>query len=166
MNATIVRALAGGILAGLAAWLFFGPWAEASIQVWAVLIGWVSVIATGGGLRGLRDAAIGTVWGAALATAALLAIVFFGGGAIVIAIAVGAAVAVALAVGAWAPIFAAQAATLLGFAATLGYGQVRSLDATNFALGAGPFTTIALSMLIGAVLGWIADVLSSLLGRR
>jgi hypothetical protein len=165
MQSDLTRALMLGALGAAVAWLLAGPLASSGFQFWAVIAGWAAMAAGGRGVAALAAALAGAVWGAVMATAALLAGVVLGGTATIVAAAAGAALALALAGQAMLRVLSSRPAILIGFASTWGYAKLARLDATNFALGAGPFTTIALSLAIGVVLGWLIEVVLGLFGR-
>jgi len=167
MQSDLTRALMLGALGAAVAWLLAGPLVSSGLQFWAVIAGWAVMAAGGRGVAALAAALAGAVWGAVMATAALLASVVLGGTAtIVAAAAAGAALVLALAGQAVLRVLSSRPAILIGFASTWGYAKLARLDATNFAFGAGPFTTIALSLAIGVVLGWLIEVVLGLLVRN
>ncbi len=165
MHPDLTRALALGALGAAVAWLLAGPLAASGLQFWAVIAGWAVIAAGERGARALLAAIAGSVWGAVMASAALLAGVILGGSATIVAIAAGAALALALAGQAVVRAVSSRPAILVGFASTWGYAGLARLDATNFAFGAGPFTTIALSLVTGVLLGWLIEVALGLFRR-
>ncbi len=167
MHPDLTRAILIGVIGAAVAWLLSGPLVSSGLQFWAVIAGWAAIPATGRTPGAFAAALAGALWGAVTATAALLAGVVLGGSATIVAAAAGAALAVALAGGAVLRLLSSRPAILVGFAATWGYARLARLDATSFAFGAGPFTTIALSLAIGVVLGWVIEVALGLFaGKR
>lgn len=166
MQSDLTRALMLGALGAAVAWLLAGPLVSSGLQFWAVIAGWAVMAAGRRGVAALAAALAGAVWGAVMATAALLAGVVLGGTATIVAAAAGAALVLALAGQAVLRVLSSRPAILIGFASTWGYAKLARLDATNFAFGAGPFTTIALSLAIGVVLGWLIEVVLGLLVRN
>jgi len=165
MYPDLVRALLFGVLGAAVAWLLTGPLVSAGLQFWAVIAGWAAIAATGRGLGAPGAALAGSLWGAVTATAALLAGVALGGSAAVVGIAAGASLAVALSAQAVVAALSSRPAILVGFASTWGYAKLARLDATNFAFGAGPFTTVAVSLTIGVLLGWLIEAVLGMFAR-
>ncbi len=102
------------------------------------------------------------VWGALLATIALILIGKTGAGLPMIALIVGATVCVMI-LGAHLPALSAIPAAVYGYAGTVAYALMKSLDASDFALGTGPFTTIALSMIAGGLFGYASQKIAAAL---
>jgi hypothetical protein len=163
MDPIFVRALLFGVFGALVAWLLAEPLATTGLQFWAVIAGWAAIAAGG---STVLTAIAGCLWGAAMATVALVIAVILGAGSTLVAILAGAALAIALAGQGVLKVLAARPAILIGFATTWGYAKLARLDATNFYLGVGPFTTIALSLLAGVLLGRLIEALIGVVWRR
>lgn len=163
MDPIFVRALLFGVFGALVAWLLAEPLVTTGLQFWAVIAGWAAIAAGG---STLATALAGCLWGAAMATAALSVAVLFGASTTLTAILAGAALAIALAGQGVVRMLAARPAILIGFASTWGYAKLARLDATNFYLGVGPFTTIALSLIAGVLIGRLIEALIGVVWRR
>ena len=163
----LISALAVSIalLGGVATYLFlsFGM----GLQIWAAFIGWAAYYHCGGQTKGLQDSIAGAVWGAIMATAALAIIPMLG-----MSVPVAAAIAVALTVfvmimGAKVPFLSSIPAAVYGYAATVALALLGADELKN--LGGSLLTTpgvnVALSMIIGAIFGYISQQLAGALTK-
>ena len=165
MDLITALALSIGLLGGLATWLFLS--AGMGLQIWAAFIGWAAYYHCGGQTKGLQDSIAGAVWGAIMATAALAIIPMLG-----MSVPVAAAIAVALTVfvmimGAKVPFLSSIPAAVYGYAATfalalLGADELKNLGGS---LLATPGVNVALSMIIGAIFGYISQQLAGALTK-
>lgn len=165
MDLITALALSIGLLGGVATYLFltFGM----GLQIWAAFIGWASYYHCGGQTKGLTDAAAGAIWGAIMAAAAfaLMSVLPLPG-------ALGAAVAVAVTVaimvlGAKVPVLSSIPAAVYGYASTVALtllGKDELAGAANEIL-AIPAVNIALSMIIGAIFGYISQQVAGALSK-
>ncbi len=166
MNLVTALGIVIGIMGGVATWLFVGPLAGLGLAIWATFIAWACFFHCGGKEEGLKNTIIANIWGAIMATVAIALIsrVPFAG-----AFGAGVWVAITVAVmilAAQVPILSAIPAAVYGYAATaafflMGQKWTPPVDALDFALGTGPFTTIVVSMVIGAVLGYISEKIAA-----
>ncbi|MGL4397483.1 MAG: DUF1097 domain-containing protein [Hyphomicrobium sp.] len=157
MNLVTALALVIGALGAVATWLFVGPLAGLGLSIWAAFIGWGSFYSAGGGEKGLKDAIIGALWGALMATVALVLIGMSGGSALEIAGIVGATVAVMI-LGAHVPLLSAIPAAVYGYAATAAFALMKAgALATSVDVTASPFVNVVASMVIGAIFGFISE---------
>ena len=158
-------AISIGVLGGLATWVCLGM--VTGLQIWAIFIAWGCFYHCGGGETGLKNTIICNIAGAVLAWIALLIIVnvsILGGvpglwAGIVVGVTVAALVLLAN-----VPAFATIPAMVYGYASVAAYALLRpALDMlTSASLGSAeaagnPLVVIVVSMVIGAVLGWISQ---------
>ena len=158
MNIVTALAIVIGILGGLATWLFLGPMGGLGLSIWAAFIAWGSFYHCGGGEKGLQDSIAGAIWGAIMAGVALYLLPIVGNGALGAGLVVGATVLVMI-LGAHIPLFSAIPAAVYGYASTAAFallnGDKAALMATNIA--ASPVLNIVVSMVIGAVFGYVSQ---------
>ena len=151
-----------GLMGGIGTYLVLGPLGFLGLAIWAIFIAWGCYYHNGGGVSGLTSTIAGNIWGVVIGTLALFLLPVVGMGVMGAAIVVG-ATAFILVMGAHIPFLASIPAGVYGFAATAGFGLLTSANALDLALGSGPLPTIALSMVVGAILGFISDKIASVL---
>jgi Protein of unknown function (DUF1097) len=157
MNLVTALALVIGALGALATWLVLGPLAALGLSIWALFIGWGSFYSNGGGEAGLKTAIIGAIWGALMATVALILLPIVGGGTIGTALVVGATVTVMI-LGAHLPLLSAIPAAVYGYASTAAFALMKTgADATGMDITTSPFLNIVASMILGAVFGYVSE---------
>ena len=153
-------AISIGVLGGLATWVCLGM--IAGLQIWAIFIAWACFYHCGGGETGLKTTIICNIAGAVLAWIALLIVVnvsILGGvPGLWAGIVVGVTVAIMVLL-ANVPAFATIPAMVYGYASVAAFGLLKAgalenLTAANFD---NPLIAIVVSMVIGAVLGWISQ---------
>jgi uncharacterized protein DUF1097 len=162
MNLNTALAIVIGVLGAVATWLYVGPLAGLGLQIWATFIAWACFYHTGGGEDGLKNTIPSNIWGAICATVALVLVAKMGGGAMGAGLWVGLTVLV-LILGSQIPLLSSIPAGVYGYAAVAGFGLLKGGDAMDFGLGTGPFTTIVVSMVIGAVLGYVSQKIAVML---
>ena len=59
------------------------------------------------------------------------------------------------------PMLSAIPAAVYGYALVAAFGLLKGGDALDFGLGTGPFTTVVVSMVIGAVLGYVSQKIAN-----
>jgi hypothetical protein len=138
------------------------PWTYAfvvgDLPLWTAFVASAAVFAAGGGTRGLVAALPPLVAGALYAAATLAIVGALGGGTLVLAAVVGAFMALA-SLHAYVSVLSFTPAGFLGYASLFG---VHAAEATVFGLaGLGGVTAgTLLSAVVGAHLGWLADIAS------
>jgi hypothetical protein len=153
-------AISIGVLGGLATWVCLGM--VTGLQIWAIFIAWGCFYHCGGGETGLKNTIICNIAGAVIAWIALLIIVNTGGigGALPAGLWAGIVVGVTVAILvllANVPAFATIPAMVYGYASVAAFfllsagASVTAADFTN------PLVAVVVSMVIGAVLGWISQ---------
>ena len=157
MNLVTALALVIGALGALATWLFLDPLSALGLQIWAAFIGWASFYHCGGGESGLKNAILAGIWGAIMATVALVLMPVVGMGAIGAAICVGVTVAIMI-LGAHVPMLSVIPAAVYGYASTAAFALLKSgAEATSADITTSPLLNIAASLAIGAVFGYVSE---------
>ena len=156
MDLITALAVSIGLLGGVATYLFL---TIGTIQIWAAFVGWGSFFhCGGGGMDGLKKSLIANIWGAIMASVALVLITQVNPGLpgpLWPAIAVGITVFV-LVLGAKIGALAAIPAGVYGYAATAGYALLSGASILELNL-ANPLICIVVSMAIGAVFGVVSE---------
>lgn len=171
MSLISALAISIGVLGGVATWLFLGPLAG-GLQIWAAFIAWACFFHCGGKEAGLKATIMANVAGCIMAGLTLIAVSRGGMGSSLglplwagICVGVGVLVMILLAN---MPALAAIPALVYGYAATAGYALLTAdglAMLTSPTLG-NPVVTIALSMIVGAVLGYVSEkVAGALVGH-
>ncbi|MGH6923154.1 MAG: DUF1097 domain-containing protein [Propylenella sp.] len=169
MDLIVALAISIGALGGIATWIVLGP-LGAALQVWAIFIAWACFYHCGGKETGLKNTIICNIVGAVLAWIALLIVTNTGGiggalpGGLWAGIVVGVTVFV-LVLLAKVPALATIPAMVYGYAAVAAFGllsptaNVTAGDFTN------PLITIVVSMVVGAVLGYISEKIAGAMAK-
>lgn len=166
MSLNLALAISLGVLGAIATWLFLGPLGGA-LAIWAAFIAWACFFHNGGKESGLQTTILCNAAGAVIAAIALwLATqsgIGAGLGAAWPAICVGLGVA-AMVLLANVPAFASIPSQVYGFASLAAYALMANAagSLTTAALG-NPLVTIILSMIIGAVFGYVSEKVAGML---
>jgi hypothetical protein len=171
MNITAFRAVSIGLLAGLTTFLALGPGAGHGLHSWAIFIAWASFIHLGGGLEGLKKTILQNFFGALLGSVALGFATQLPSG-ISISYPAWAAIGVALTICAIVlaselPAFSDVSSSLLGYVAIL-IGALPEISVEKIVapnLG-NPIIGVAASLIIGALLAFIAEAIADFLFSR
>ena len=153
----IITALAVviGIMGGIATWLAV-TMGSPYVLIWAIFIAWASFYGAGGKEAGLQKSAVANIWGIVCATVALIAAQAMGVSAVTAGICVAISVVV-LIMGAKVPALSAIPSGVYGYAST----AAAVLTGASLGGGAGALVqvgiAIAVSMVIGNVLGYISE---------
>lgn len=160
----IISALAVsiGLLGGIAAWLFLGPLGGLGLSVWAAFIAWASFYHCGGKEAGLQKTIVNNVFGAIIGWIALMLVTQLPFGAslgvplwagIVVAITV-----FVLVIAAKIPALSDIPAGVFGFASVVAFALAGGkLSAVTAASLENPLVNIVISMVIGAVFGYVSE---------
>lgn len=156
-------ALSIGILGGLATWAFVGPAAGLSLQIWAAFVAWAAFYHSGGTSAALKTNIPAHLLGAFIGWLALVGTTSLAGGlgvpvAAGICVGIGAAAMVLLAN---LPLFASIPSTVYGFACVAAYALLAGKLGTLYAatLVDNPFLNIAVSMIVGSLLGYLSQAI-------
>ena len=169
MDLITALALVIGLLGGLATYVFLSPFGY-GLQIWAAFLGWASFYHCGGKGEGLKASVLGNLWGV-LWGALTLAAVTKMGMADSLSLPVWAGICVAVGVGlmilgAKIPGLGSIPAQVYGYAATVAFTLLT--NATG-AMGtpsiANPIAVIALSLILGNILGYISEAIAGSLAR-
>ncbi|MGZ5917041.1 MAG: DUF1097 domain-containing protein [Methyloceanibacter sp.] len=167
MSLNTALAISVGILGAVATYLFLGVGALAPLQIWAAFIAWGCFFHCGGKEPGLQSTVLCTAAGAIIAGITLIAAGASIGAslppAVWAAICVGVGVA-AMVLLANLPLFASIPAQVYGFASVVALallpatpGSMTTVSMTN------PVIAIILSMIIGAVFGYVSERVAGML---
>lgn len=163
MNLIAKLALVIGILGAFATWLFVGPLAAFGLQIWAAFIAWGCFYHNGGGTTGLKQSVFGGLWGAFMATVALILIGQVGGGALGTAVIVGITVAIFI-IGANLEPISVIPAAVYGYSALAAFALLKpgadplALDIVN-----SPLLNIGVSIIIGGLFGYVSEKIVGML---
>ena len=169
MDLITALAVSIGVLGGIATFVFLSP-IGIGLQIWAAFIGWASFYHCGGKTQGLTSSILANLWGVLWGALTLIAVTGTGmADTLGLPIWAGICVAVGVALmilGAKIPVFSAIPAQVYGYAATVAFTLL-----TNAAGGLmtpvveNPAIIVALSMVIGNVLGYISEALAGALAK-
>lgn len=162
MPKLIALAVSVGVLAVLATWIFFlDPVAAAHLQVWQAFIAWGCHYHCGGKFTGTRNTIVCMSFGAVVGMAAVLLAAQLGTlGALAAPVAVGLGAAV-IVLSSKIPLLATIPASVYGFASIAGL----------ILLGSGMTATTSLlptilSVIIGAVFGYVSEAVANALAKK
>ena len=158
MKLPIALALVVGIAGGVIAFLYVGPLSAVGLFIPATFLGAASFFAAGHGLDALKSSLPANLWGVAWATVALILLAMVTSPAMV-GLIVGGVTGVMI-LGALVPALSFVPGQVVGLATTAAYGLLTKASGTDFSLPSGPFTVMALSFIIGGVVGgYVASIL-------
>lgn len=163
-------AISIGVLGGIATWLFVGPLAALGLQIWAAFVAWAAYYHSGGKEVALKTNIPAHILGAIVGWTALLGTTSLAGG-----LGVPIAAGICVGIGAAVMVFAANVAafgsipsTVYGFACVAGYallaGKLGTLTSTS--LVDNPLLNIVVSMVVGALFGWLSERLGGVLATK
>ena len=171
MSIIAFRAVSIGLLAGVATFLTLGPAAGHGLRSWAVFIAWASFIHLGGGLEGLKKTISHNLFGAFLGSLALGFATQLPAG---LSISYAAWASIGVALGICAIVLASKlpalsdiASSLLGFAAIL-IGALPDVSIEKMVTPSleNPIVGVVASLILGALLAFIAEAIADLLRKR
>jgi len=167
MSTNTALAISIGVLGAIATWLFLGPLGGA-LAIWAAFIAWGCFFHCGGKEQGLQSAILNNAAGAIIAGITLLVVTRAGltdklGVPVWAGICVGIGVA-AMVLLANIPLFATIPAQVYGFASIVAYTLMKDASSSLTAVSLeNPVVMIILSMIIGAVFGYVSEKLAGML---
>jgi hypothetical protein len=164
MSLNTALAISLGVLGAIATWLFLGPLGGV-LAIWAAFIAWGCFFHNGGKESGLQSTILGTAAGAIIA-GITLKVAGAGIGASLPA-AVWPAICVGIGVAAMVllanvPVFASIPAQVYGFASVVALTLLKGGDALAASME-NPVIVIILSMIIGAVFGYVSEKVAGML---
>jgi len=156
MSLNTALAISLGVLGAVATWLFLGP-LGGMLAIWAAFIAWGCYYHSGGKETGLQSTIVCTAAGAIVAGITLTVAGMSLGLPEVMwtAMCVGLGVA-AMVLLANVPLFASIPAQVYGFASTVAYAMLKGGSVTAASME-NPVAVIILSMIIGAVFGYVSE---------
>ncbi|MGA8690504.1 MAG: DUF1097 domain-containing protein [Methyloceanibacter sp.] len=166
MSLNTALAISLGVLGAVAAWLFLGP-LDGKLAIWAAFIAWGCFFHNGGKESGLQSTILGNAAGAIIAGITLIvASASIGASlpaAVWVAICVGLGVA-AMVLLANVPLFASIPAQVYGFASVVALALLPATPGSMTAVSmANPVIAIILSMIVGAVFGYVSEKVAGML---
>jgi hypothetical protein len=172
MSELLALSVSVGVLGGIWAFIALGPLAGFAL-VWVGFIAAGCFFAAGGNLKALTKTIVGMIYGAIVAWIALLIIAKVpvpALGTIWPAIVVGVTVfflVIVAAIAAAADLLSCVPANVFGYAALVGYTlSAGKLDALTAADNSNPLFLIAVSAILGGVLGYLMGQLAGVLKSR
>ncbi|CUH76846.1 DUF1097 domain-containing protein [Tropicibacter naphthalenivorans] len=162
MNLINALAISIGLLAALATWVCLGN--GAGLHVWALFVGWGSFYHTGGGTDGLTKSAINHIWGAVVATLALVVVGTVGGSVVVTSAIVGASV-VALVLGAHIPALSTIPAAVYGYASTAAFCLLSGVAIGDITAVATAAAMVVASLILGNIFGFVSEKLAGMMAK-
>ena len=162
MDLITALAISIGLLGGIATWLFLGPIGALGLSIWAAFIAWASFYHCGGKEAGLQKTIVNNIFGAIIGWLALVLVTQI-------------PLAASLSLPVWAGICVAVTVFILVIAAknamlsdipagVLGFASVVALSLAGNKLGAltavsleNPLINIVISMVIGALFGYVSE---------
>ena len=170
MDLITALAVSISVLGAIAAYVFLSPFGM-GLQIWAAFIAWGSFYHCGGKEAGLLKTIVHSVFGAIVAWILLLMVAKIPLGAS-LGVPLWAAICVLITVfiavyAAKIPMLSDIPATVFGFAATVGFALVgNKLGAVTAPTLDNPLINIAISMIIGAILGYISEKVAGVLVKK
>lgn len=155
MNALTARALSLGLI--VAAWTVISHLGKLPLQLWPVIVGLACFVAAGGGMAGLQKSAAGTVSGVVWAMIYVAVSGALGQQPVLNALVLGACVT-GMVYQARVPMLGFTAGAIAGAATSIGVMGLRVVT-----LNGG--IRVALTLVIGVVLGMVAERLADALQR-
>ncbi|MBO9576561.1 MAG: DUF1097 domain-containing protein [Sphingobium sp.] len=161
MPAYYALAVVVGVLAVIATWIFGLDQSTAlNLQVWQAFIAWGCHFHSGGGLKGSRTAFVGMTFGAIVGMAAVLLAGQLGSlGQFAAPVAVGLG-AFVICLASAIPWLAVIPASVYGFAAIAGLILLKGTAPADALL------PTAISVLIGAIFGYVSEYLTNAIARK
>ncbi|HET7851887.1 MAG TPA: DUF1097 domain-containing protein [Methyloceanibacter sp.] len=162
MSLNTALAISLGVLGAVATWLFLGP-LGGMLAIWAAFIAWGCYYHSGGKESGLQSTIICTAVGAVVGGITLK----LAGMSIGLPETMWTAMCVGLGVAAMVllanvPMFASIPAQVYGFASVVAYAMLKGGSVTEASM-ANPVVVIILSMILGAVFGYVSEKVAGML---
>jgi hypothetical protein len=171
MDLITALAVSIGVLGGIATFVFLSPFGW-GLHIWAAFIAWATFYHCGGKEAGLTKAITHLIFGAIMAYIALLLVTQIPlGGALGVPLWAGICVLITvfiLVYAAKSPTLSDIPASVYGYAATAGLALAgNKLGSVTVASMDNPFINIVISLIIGAILGYISQKIAlALMGDK
>ncbi len=164
-------AISIGVLGGVATWLFVGPvLGGLGLQIWAAFIAWAAYYHSGGTPAALSKNIPAHVFGALVGYIVLILLGSLAGSlgvplAAGILVGIGAAI---LVLGANMPALASIPSSVYGFGCVAGYALLANKlgTLTTASIVDNPFINIVISMIIGALFGFLSEKVGGALAKK
>lgn len=156
-----------GVLAVVATWIFGLPVAaDNHLQVWQAFIAWGCHFHSGGGFKGSRTAFVGMTFGAIVGVGSIYLAHHLGSlGAFGAPVAVGVG-AFVICLASAIPWLATIPASVYGFAAVAGLVLLSGPDGSWWDSSEGALLPTAISVLIGAIFGYVSEWLTGAITKK
>ncbi len=160
MSMLIALALSIGLLAVVATWVFLGPLAAMSFQIWQAFLAWACFYHSGGKVDGLKKTVICMSFGAVVGMLSVMLAGQLGAlGAFAVPVAVGIGAA-SIVLAAHLPILSTIPAGVYGFASIAGLILLgKDMSPMNAIV-----PTIG-SIILGALFGWLSETIAGKLAK-
>jgi hypothetical protein len=173
MNLVTALAIVIGVLGAVATYLFLGPAGGLGLAIWAAFVAWAAFFHSGGGEAALKTNIPAHLWGSICATVAFVLItnISLGDLPTTAAVWVGVTVAVMIAA-AHVPLLSGIPAAVYGYACTAAFVIHKGADLTDGlanlytgGIGANAFLTISISMIVGALFGYVSGKIAGAIAK-
>lgn len=135
-----------------------------AVPIWALFVGWASLVAAGGGVGGVRRSLPMASVGIISATVTLTAAHALGGGPLVTALCIVFGAGVLVAIGHY-DLFSFTPASFLGFASTVGIIAASGRSIADAPSLNHPAVTALVAVVLGTAFGFLAEQATHFLGR-
>jgi len=168
MDLVTASAISIGVLGGIGAFLLLLPQVASDLSVWVALIGFATFYQCGGKEAGLGKAIVHNIFGAVMGLILLLLVKFIPlSGALGAPLWIGICVLITLFIlviaSKW-PTLGDIPASILGYAPLVAFvGNSAAVTAVSFD---NPFVNVVISLVIGAVLAYLAEKLTGALAKK
>jgi len=166
MTSLVALSVSIGVLGAVATWLALGP-LSGVVAIWIIFIAWATYFATGGNTAGLKTTIISGIWGAIMAW---VAFVILKNVAVELplnlwhAIVVGATVLV-LCLGAHVEALKNIPASVYGYAVTAAVALTSANADVMAANTSNPLVFAVISIVVGALFGFVSGKVAGALGK-
>lgn len=157
MKLPVALALVVGVIGVVITYLYIDPLASLGLLVPVTFLGAATYFAAGGSTATLPMGIACNVWGVVCGVFTLYLLAQTTN-TFVIALIVGGMTAVFI-LGALVPALGFVPGTVIGFASTVLFGLLTAASATDFSLPTGPFTVMAISLVLGNLYGWVSSLI-------
>ena len=160
MSMLLALTVSIGLLAVLATWVFLGPLAAMSFQIWQAFVAWACFYNNGGKMDGLKKTVICMSFGAVVGMLSVMLAGQLGGlGTLAAPVAVGIGAA-CIVLAAHLPILSTIPAGVYGFACVAGL-ILLGKDMTPM----GAIVPTIVSIVLGAAFGWLSEMIAGKLTK-
>lgn len=153
----VALALVVGILGVVISFVYLDLLSDLGLLVPITFLGAASYYAAGGTTAALLPSAAANIWGVVCGVVTLY-LLGETTNTFVLSLIIGGMTAVFI-LGALVDVLGFVPGTVIGFASTVLFGLLAGLSATDFALPEGPFTVMAISILVGNLYGWVSSLI-------